>query len=430
MTQMNVLVVGQGGREHALVRALKSSRSVLSVHAVPGSDGIAADALCHPISWRDINAVRSFIEREKIHLVVIGPETPLAEGLSDLLRDSGIDVVGPSAAAARLESSKIYSKEFMVEAGVRTARYKVVGSVQEVRNAARDFSPPFVLKADGLAAGKGVFICHTLDDLLDSARLLFEDKSLGEAGGRALLEEFQSGYEISYLVLTNGETFEPLVLAQDHKRLMNGDVGPNTGGMGVVAPVVIDEKTRERINREAIAPSVAHLKRRGLLYRGVLYVGLMMTKDGPSVLEYNVRFGDPEAQVILPLMAGDWAEVFKDLARGKVTPLSWKNEATCCVVLAAKGYPDQPEQGAIIAGLERATLSESRYFLHAGTKKDSSGNWATSGGRVLNAIGSGTTLSEAVKFAYAQAREVSWEGMQFRNDIGAKILTGDAYSGV
>ena len=417
---MKALVIGQGGREHALVRALGLSPSVKEVHALPGSDGIGEVARCHAVDWKNFDAVASTVRSEAIDVVVIGPEVPLVGGLSDALRAKGIAVVGPSREAARLEGSKIFSKEFLDECGVRTARYVTVSSVAAVKAAAPKFEPPYVLKADGLAAGKGVFICKTMDELLASARSIFEERSLGDAGLRAVLEQFQPGYEISYLVLTDGEGFEPLVLAQDHKRLLDGDEGPNTGGMGVVAPVAIDAALRERIDREVVRPVIAHLKKRALLYRGCLYIGLMITKDGPSVLEFNTRFGDPEAQVILPLLDGDWGAVFRDLAEGKLRKLAWKKGASCCVVLAAEGYPDAPVNGAAISGALGG--KETSYFLHAGTKKDAQKGWVTAGGRVMNAIGLGADLKGAVAAAYEQARGARWHGMQMRKDIGAKLL--------
>jgi len=423
---MKALVVGQGGREHALVRALRSSASVTEVHAIPGSDGMSRIARCHPaISWEKFDDVNALIRREGIDLVVIGPEIPLAGGLSDALRAQGVAVFGPSAEAALLESSKVFSKEFMIEAGVPTARSEVVASVEDVRRAATHYVPPYVLKADGLAAGKGVVICKTMEELEAAAHDLFVKRIFrgpeGDAGSRALLEEFSPGYEISYLVLTNGRDFEPLIPAQDHKRLRDGDEGPNTGGMGVVAPVHIDPALRERIDGEITRPVIRHLEKRGLLYRGVLYIGLMITPHGPSVIEFNVRFGDPEAQVILPLLNGDWAQVFQHIAWGELPRLRWKKMASACVVLAAEGYPDSPVKGAAISG-DPLTESESRYFLHAGTQLDASRGWTTVGGRVLNAIGLGDTLSEAVNNAYAQAREASWTGLQLRQDIGAKLL--------
>lgn len=422
---MNVLVIGQGGREHALVKALRLAPSVQAVHALPGSDGMAQEAHCHNIDWQNFEAVTELVQRERIDLVVVGPEVPLVGGLSDALRMRGVAVVGPSREAAQLEGSKIYSKQFMVEAGVRTARSEVVGSVAETRGAMERFSPPYVLKADGLAAGKGVFICQSDAELLEAAKVLFEDRLLGEAGSQALLEEFQPGYEISYLVLTDGETFEPLILAQDHKRLMDRDQGPNTGGMGVVAPVEIDSDLRAQIDREVVQPVIAQLHKRKLLYRGVLYIGLMITDHGPSVLEFNTRFGDPEAQALLPLLDGDWGLVFKSLAAGERREwqnLKWKNEAAACVVLAAEGYPDHPVKGAAIQGLEKATQSNNRYFLHAGTALTAEKQWLTAGGRVLNAVGIGKNLAEAVNNAYFQAGEARWSGLQLRHDIGAKLL--------
>jgi phosphoribosylamine--glycine ligase len=445
---MNVLVIGQGGREHALVRALQLSPSVTSVHAAPGSEGIARESAtpssgkpsvrCHPIPWENFDQLRSLIRRERIDLVVVGPEIPLAGGLANALRAEGIKVFGPNAEGARLEASKIFSKEFMVEAGARTARFHIVNSVEATRQAARDFAPPYVLKADGLAAGKGVFICKTQDELLAAAHSIFDERSLGDAGDRALLEEFQPGYEISYLILTDGESFEPLVLAQDHKRLLDDDRGPNTGGMGVVAPVEIDSALRERIDREIVAPVLKTMRKRGFLYRGVLYIGLMITSDGPSVLEFNVRFGDPEAQALLPLLDGDWGAVFAEIAEGRVPKLKWKKAASACVVLAAEGYPDHPVKGVAIEGdlSELAPGSDlTGYFLHAGTQAaggaqamggalgtDSKATgFATGGGRVLNAVGLGATLADALTNAYRIASRVSWPGMQYRRDIGAKV---------
>jgi phosphoribosylamine--glycine ligase len=422
---MKALVIGQGGREHALVRALSLSPSVTSVFALSGSDGIAAEnyakVKCVALDWKNTSAVHEFVQKEAISFVVIGPEIPLVDGLSNRLREFGVPVVGPSREAAQLEGSKVYSKEFMVAAGVPTARSHTVATVAETREAARHYQPPFVLKADGLAAGKGVFICKTERELLEAADSLFEKRVMGEAGSSALLEEFQPGYEISFLILTNGEKFEPLVLAQDHKRIGEGDTGPNTGGMGVVAPVEIDRELRETINTKIIEPTLKELQKRKLLYRGILYVGLMITPNGPSVIEYNARFGDPETQVILPLLDGDWGQVFAKLAEGQLEPLKWKKGAAACVVLAAEGYPETPKKGVAIPGLANATSSETSYFLHAGTKKRDD-VWMTDGGRVLNSVGLGDDLQGALSAAYAQAEQATWPGRQMRRDIGAKLL--------
>ena len=429
---MKVLVIGQGGREHAIVLALKQSPSVAEVQALPGSDGIARDCRCHDVKWEDFGAVAQLVERESISLVVIGPEVPLAQGLSDELRKKGVVVFGPSQAAARLESSKVFSKEFMVEAGAPTARFHIVRTVEETDRAGRDFSPPYVLKADGLAAGKGVFICDTRAELLEAARELFEERLLGAAGDCALLEEFSKGYELSYLILTNGETFSPLILAQDHKRLRDHDQGLNTGGMGVAAPVHIPPELQKRIDSEIVRPILKTMKSRGLLYRGILYIGLMITENGPSIIEFNVRFGDPEAQVILPLLDGDWGDVFLSVAQGHVPTLSWRKQAAACVVLAAEGYPDTPVRNVPIEGLSHDALiaapsktlqqTSTQYFLHAGTRHDSEHGWVTAGGRILNSVGVGDNLRDAIARAYSQASLVRWPGMQMRRDIGAKLI--------
>ncbi len=422
----HVLVIGQGGREHALVRALRQSATVQAVHALPGSDGIALDAKCHNIDWKNFDAVLGVIRESSIDLVVIGPEIPLEAGLSDFLRANNVQVVAPSREAARLESSKIFSKEFMVEAGVPTARHFVVSTVAETLKAAKNFAPPFVLKADGLAAGKGVFICKSEADLEKAARDLFESKILGSAGSSALLEEFSPGYEISYLVLTNGSDSRPLILAQDHKRLLDNDEGPNTGGMGVVAPIEIDAALRARIDSDVVERSVRHLQKRGFMFRGVLFIGLMITPEGPSVLEYNTRFGDPETQVILPLLDGDWAVVFSELAAGRLIDLKWKPLSAACVVLAAKGYPDTPVKGAAMTLPGEA--SASRYLLHAGSARSATGHrstdWQTNGGRVLNAVGIGASLREAIDAAYEIANEVKSDALVLRSDIGRRQLEG------
>jgi phosphoribosylamine--glycine ligase len=418
---MRFLVIGQGGREHAIVRALKFSPSVTEVHAVPGSQGISQDAICHGIDLTDDKVLQAFVQKYQFDCVVIGPEQPLVRGLADRLRALGMSVVGPSQVAAQLEGSKIFAKEFMAKAGVPTAAFAVVASVEETLAAAEKFTPPYVLKADGLAGGKGVYICRRLDELKSAAEGLFQRGILGEAGRRALLEQFQHGFELSYLILTNGTRAETLPLAQDHKRLVDGDMGPNTGGMGVVAPIEIEPGLRERIESGIVAPILRELGGGGLLYRGVLYIGLMITPTGPSVLEFNVRFGDPEAQVLFPLLDGDWGEVFLQLAKGELLPLQWKNLHMACVVLAAPGYPEAPEKNVVIEG-DVGYQGASSYFLHAGTAKAPSGQWVTSGGRVLNAIGMGSSLTEAVQAAYAQAGQVNWRGLQKRADIGARQL--------
>jgi phosphoribosylamine---glycine ligase len=419
---MKVLVIGQGGREHALVRALRQSASVTEVHAIPGSDGMSAEATCHPnLDWRNFSAITQFMRSEKMDFVVVGPEAPLAMGIADQLRETGVPVFGPNHEAAQLEASKVFSKRFMVDAGVPTSRFFDVFSVQETMIEAENFAPPFVLKADGLAAGKGVYICKDSKELRAAATAIFDEKVLGEAGSKALLEEFQPGYEISYLILTNGEGYEPLLLAQDNKRLRDGDQGPNTGGMGTVAPMKIDAKLDAQIRETVFEPVMHEFKKRHMMFRGVLFVGLMITPMGPQVLEFNVRFGDPETQVILPLLDGDWGQVLLSVAQGKLPKLKWKSQAAACVVMAAEGYPESPKNGVAIDG-DLTANTENSYFLHAGTKRGPNGNFVTAGGRVLNAVGIGANLQEALDRAYAQTRKASWPGMQIRTDVGKKLV--------
>lgn len=418
---MRFLVIGQGGREHAIIRALKLSASVSEVHAVPGSEGISQEALCHKLDLSDAKAVEHFVKRYNFDCVVIGPEQYLVNGLADQLRSLGVNVFGPDQVGAQLEGSKVFSKEFMVQAQVPTADFVIVDTVADTLKAAEKFTPPYVLKADGLAAGKGVSICKTLAELKSAAEDLFEKKIFGEAGRRALLEQFQIGYEISYLILTNGSRSETLPLTQDNKRLRDGDEGPNTGGMGVVGPVPIEASLREKIETEIVQPTLRQISGSGMLYRGVLYIGIMVTPQGPKVIEYNARFGDPECQVIMPLLDGDWGYVISQLSKGELVPMRWKNVAVACVVLAAAGYPDSPKKGVTIEG-DLGAHTASSYFLHAGTAKAEQSPWTTNGGRVLNAVGIGSTIKEALTAAYGQAKRVTWPGLQMRKDIGKKFI--------
>lgn len=419
---MKILVIGSGGREHAIIRALKFSNSVSEVHAMPGRVGFSLDeAVCHNVDVNDFEAVEAVVKKHGINCVVVGPEDPLANGLSDYLRDRAILTVAPSKAASQLEASKIYSKEFMQEFSIPTAKFDVVDSVESTLAVANNYSAPYVLKADGLAAGKGVFICMNLDELKLAAEKTFEERIFKEAGNTALLEEFQPGWEMSYLILTNGESYEAMPISQDHKRLGEGDTGPNTGGMGVAGPFKINDELKAQIDKEIVAPTIEGLKSRSLLYRGVLYIGLMITENGPRVIEYNVRFGDPEAQIIMPLLENDWGEVFVSLAKGILPELSWKPLNVACVVLASEGYPDSPKKGVTIKG-DLLHNSNSSYFLHAGTSQNEQGDWVTAGGRVLNAVGIGSSLTEAINNSYEQVKFAYWDGYQYRKDIGKKLL--------
>ncbi len=414
---MKVLVLGQGGREHALVKAFRHSASVTEIHAIPGSDGMSQEAICHSINLKNPEAIIQFCLRTEIDFVFIGPEDPLVAGLADDLRSRGILVVGPSQDAAMLEGSKIFSKRFMSEAQVPTADFEEVSTVANTMKAATRFTPPYILKADGLAAGKGVFICHTLSELENSARQIFEEHSLGDAGKKALLEEHLPGWELSYLVLTDGINFQALPLAQDHKRLKDLHQGPNTGGMGTVAPLKIDPALDLQIREKIIAPTIKTIRSRGYTYRGIIFVGVMVTANGPQTLEYNVRLGDPETQVILPLIENDLGDLFLNLAKGILKPIQLKNLFATCVILAAENYPEKPIKGAPIEG-EISYETASSYFIHAGTMKSDQGQWQTNGGRVLGAVGLGSSSQEAIENAYSQAKKVNWQGLQVRKDIG------------
>lgn len=416
---MKVIVVGKGGREHALAKAIANSPSVEAVYAVPGSLGMEPEVTAMGGSENFQDVYKAF-QTVKADYVVVGPEVPLVDGLADELRAQGVLVFGPDQKGAQLEGSKIFCKEFMEKYGVPTSSFSIVTSVQDVMNEAEKFKPPYVLKADGLAAGKGVFICKTLGDLQDAATDLFEKKILGTAGERALLEQFQPGYELSFFILTNGNDYLPLPMAQDHKRLKDKDEGPNTGGMGTVAPMQIADDDYQDIINKVVKPTVMGLKEEGFTYRGVVFIGIMMTPAGPQVLEYNIRFGDPETQVLMPLLDGDWGQIFKAIAEGRIPNAKWKNAAAACVVMAAEGYPDNPKKGAIIEG--NLSDQDHSYFLHAGTLKEGK-DWKANGGRVLNAIGLGASIEEAIKHAYQQADRVKWSGYQYRKDIGAKATS-------
>jgi phosphoribosylamine---glycine ligase len=421
---MRVFVIGSGGREHALCWKLKQSPEVQELYAAPGNGGMAGIATCVPISLENIQELAEFAQSLQMDLTVVGPELPLTLGIVDEFIKRGLPIFGPKAVAAELEGSKIFAKQFMLRHQIPTPGADFCESEDELASAVKRRTFPFVLKADGLAAGKGVLIIQNRDDLDAALRMFFRDKRFGRAGTKVLVEDFLQGEEVSFMVLADGTRALPLASAKDYKRAGDGDSGPNTGGMGSHSPaVVLNKEDSQRIHTEIIQPTLAGMAEEGREYRGVLYAGLMLTADGPKVLEYNCRFGDPETQAILPRLDMDLLPLLLQSARGKfaVSKLEWKKEAVACVVLAARGYPDDYARGFGIEGLEEASQIEGVMVFHAGTAlKD--GTVVTSGGRVLGVCGKGATLAQAISRAYVGAREIRYENKYHRTDIGQTVL--------
>ncbi len=421
---MNILVLGNGGRESAIIRELLCSKKTKEIHVLPENKAFHEKVKTKNILLHQHKEILNYTKGNKIDLVIVGPEKPLVEGLSDLLRAQGVSVFGPSQKGAMLEGSKIFCKEFLKKAGVPTAEYREIQDFEDLCERAKKFQKPWVVKADGLASGKGVFICKTQKELERAGQELFHEKILGEQ--KVFLEEHIEGRELSYLVLTNGYAFEALPIAQDHKRIFDEDKGPNTGGMGAVAPLKISDFLDKKIREEIVAPVVEELSKGEIGYRGVLYFGLMIQNDKPYVLEINVRFGDPEAQVILPLLDGDWGEVFLGVSHGILKKMKWKRMYATSVVLAAPGYPDHPEKDLFIDGNIFAEDSEA-YLIPAGISQNAHGQWATSGGRVMNAVGIAETAKKSVEKAYGISEKVKWKGLQKRLDIGQKVLKNNDF---
>lgn len=418
-------MIGSGGREHALAWKLSQSPRLEKLYAAPGSDAIKRLAEIAGLNPSDHAAVATFCRKRGIGLVVIGPETPLAEGLADALAKSSVPVFGPQKDAARLETSKSFAKDFMRRHAIPTAKSETCRDQDSALKAAEAFGYPVVIKADGLAAGKGVVICEDRAAAAQVLRDFIEQGAHGEAGRVVVVEEMLRGPEISFMGLCDGKTFMPLPPSSDHKRLRDGDRGPNTGGMGVFAPTPdIDDALADRIRTEIVDKVLKGLKKDRLKYCGVLYIGLMLTKNGPKVLEFNVRFGDPETQAVLPLVKNDLLELMVAATREKLAAhkLEWTG-ASVCVVLASRGYPSKPIIGQTITGLEE--VGDDVIVFHAGTKH-TGGVWKTKGGRVLGVSAGGNDISTARRLAYAAAEKIKFEGMQLRRDIGerAVILEG------
>ena len=418
---MNVLVLGGGGREHAILWALARSPQAPRLFAAPGNPGMEPLATRLDLNPCDPEAVLAAAREHRIDLVAVGPEAPLVAGVADRLREAGIPVFGPGASGARLEGSKVFSKEFMERHGIPTSSFERCTSLPACAEALRRRTPPYVVKADGLAAGKGAFVIPTLEEALDTCRSLLEEHALGTAGATVVVEDFVEGFEITALAVTDGRTIRLLPLSQDHKRAFDGDQGPNTGGMGAYAPVPWGtDALRERILREVLEPTLEGLQEEGIPYCGVLYAGLMLAPDGSlSVLEYNVRLGDPEAQEVLPVFGGDWLEVIQRCVRGELAAIPWPEPRghALGVVLASGGYPDAPRTGERLQGTEPFDDGTSLVF-HAGTGRDEAGNLVSRGGRVLTVVGLGETLEQARERAYRRLEGIRLGGSFFRSDIG------------
>jgi len=421
---LRVLVVGSGGREHALVWALQRSPSRPEVFAAPGNPGIAETALCFPIDPAEPAQVAQLADDLDADLVVVGPEVPLVAGVADAVRARGRRCFGPGTAGARLEGSKAWLKQVLAEAGVPTARHATFGVDDEA--AARAFldgmTPPYVVKTDGLAAGKGVVVTESLADAHDTLRAYLSGEAFGDAGRTLVVEEGLIGPELSLLVVCNGDpdTAVPLAPAQDFKRALDGDAGPNTGGMGAYSPVpIVTDAIVDDVMDRAVRPTLRWLADHDADYRGVLYAGMMLTADGPKVIEYNVRFGDPEAQVVLPRLTSDVAELLLAAATGDKLDVSFSDDAAVTVVLAADGYPAAPRTGDPITGLEVASAVNAVTIFHAGTTRDDAGVLRTSGGRVLALTATGVDLEVARTRAYEAASIINFKGMTYRRDIAA-----------
>jgi phosphoribosylamine--glycine ligase len=420
----NVLVIGGGGREHALVWKIRQSPLVGKVYCVPGNGGICAEAECLPGSPASLESLVQVAARLQPDLTVVGPEVPLSLGVVDEFTRRGWRTFGPTQAAAQLESSKSFAKQFMQRFRIPTAKYAICTTSAEVRDALALFSAPVVVKADGLAAGKGVVICPSKEQAATVAGNMLTGKSLGEAGRRVVLEEFLQGEELSFLVLSDGEHIAPLVGAQDHKRVGDNDTGPNTGGMGAYSTAdMVDPHMRDWLLNHIARPVVDGMKSEGSEYRGILYCGLIMTARGPFVLEFNCRFGDPETQPILMRLESDLVEAMEESIDGRVSEgaFRWSDDAAVCVVLASGGYPEAYESGKPIVGIADAEQVPGVKVFHAGTTEQG-GELYTAGGRVLGVSARRESLPEAIRAAYSACAKIRFEGMHYRSDIGARPL--------
>ena len=419
---MKILVVGGGGREHTIIRKLKENPAVETIFALPGNGGIAADAVCVDIGAKDIDGIVNFARENSIDYAVVAPDDPLALGAVDALNAIGIPAFGPDKKAAVIESSKVFSKNLMKKYGIPTAAYEVFEKAEEALAYVAECKIPVVIKADGLALGKGVIIAMSREEAVAAVESIMLDRVFGESGSQIVVEEFLEGPEVSVLSFTDGNVVVPMVSSMDHKRALDGDQGLNTGGMGTIAPnPFYTAEVAERCMKEIFVPTMEAMKSEGRPFKGCLYFGLMLTKDGPKVIEYNCRFGDPETQVVLPLLKSDLLTVMRAVSDGTLadTPVEFSNGAACCVVMASNGYPGAYEKGAVITVDEGI---EAEVFVAGAALKD--GKLVTNGGRVLGVTATADTLAEAVSKAYAGVEKVHFDKAHYRRDIGRRALEG------
>ncbi|MCC6346167.1 MAG: phosphoribosylamine--glycine ligase [Nitrospirales bacterium] len=421
---MKVLVIGGGGREHALVWKLSQSRHVDKIYCTPGNAGIAEMAECLDVGTGSFDELVNLVRYEWIDLTVVGPEEPLSRGIVDAFEREGRRIVGPTRAAAQLEASKVFSKDFMRRHRIPSAEYKVFTSYLHAEDYVRMKGAPIVIKADGLAAGKGVIVASTVDEAIDAIKRIMKDKEFGDAGNRVIVEECLQGEEASFMAFTDGKTIVPMVSSQDHKRIFDNDEGPNTGGMGAYSPApVVTPELQDLVMEKVMLPTVEGLRSEGIKYKGILYAGLMIKDGFPWVLEFNCRLGDPETQPVLARLDTDLMDILMAIADEKLSDIeiAWKEDAAVCVVLASKGYPGPYEKGRVITGFDAAKEVENAVVFHAGTSFTNN-DIVTNGGRVLGVTGWGKDIRAAKGKAYEAVEKVSFEGMHYRKDIADKAL--------
>ncbi|WP_075619210.1 phosphoribosylamine--glycine ligase [Paenisporosarcina indica] len=418
---MKVLVIGSGGREHAIVRQFKNSQSVTEVYVAPGNDGMKHDATCLAIKALEFEKLASFVRENGISLTFVGPEQPLAAGIVDYFEAEGLRIFGPTKAAAQIEGSKSFAKELMKKYDIPTSDYETFTDVNDAKDYIRKMGAPIVVKADGLAAGKGVIVAMTLQEALDAVEDMIGNQKFGDSSSRVVIEEFLEGEEFSYMSFVHNGQIYPMVIAQDHKRAFDGDRGPNTGGMGAYSPVPhISEDVIKQAYNTIVVPTVEAMTKEGTSFTGILYAGLILTSEGSKVIEFNARFGDPETQVVLPRMTSDFGDFMTSLMDEQPFELEWSNKEIVGVVIAANGYPEHVEKGASLPDLTK--LPANLHFFHAGTK-EVKGHFVGNGGRVILVAAQASSLKEAQQQVYDALADMKWDGFFYRYDIGWRALT-------